>query len=104
MSTPNRDNQSDLLEKTRKKVKLPSLYRVVLLNDDFTTMDFVVSVLMEIFGKSATESTQIMLDVHEQGRGVVGTYSFDIAKSKILMVERRAITEQFPLKCVMEKV
>ncbi|MCK5809046.1 ATP-dependent Clp protease adapter ClpS [bacterium] len=97
-------NQSDLLTKSRGRIKHPSLYRVVLLNDDYTTMDFVVSILIEIFGKSASEATAIMLDVHEMGRGVVGTFPFDIAKTKIIMVEKRAQSEQFPLKCVMEKI
>ena len=104
MGTPNSGNQSDLLTKSRKRIKHPSLYRVVLLNDDYTTMDFVVAILIEIFGKTATESTRIMLDVHEQGRGVVGTFTFDIAKTKIMMVKQRASQEQFPLKCIMEKI
>jgi len=82
----------------------PEEYRVILLNDDFTTMEFVVSVLMTIFHKTLPEATKIMVDVHRRGRGVVGEYSYDIAATKINQVHLLARQMGFPLKCTMEKV
>jgi len=82
----------------------PDEYRVILLNDDFTTMDFVVAVLMSVFHKNIIESTKIMLDVHKKGRGVVGAYTYDIALTKINRVHSLAKENGFPLKCIMEKI
>lgn len=81
----------------------PEEYRVILLNDDFTTMEFVVSVLMTIFHKNLPEATKIMIDVHRKGRGIVGEYSYDIAATKIHQVHSLARQMGFPLKCTMEK-
>jgi ATP-dependent Clp protease adaptor protein ClpS len=88
---------------TRKETKRPSLYRVVLLNDDYTTMEFVVAVLENIFDKSATEATQIMLHVHKKGSGLCGVYTKDIAETKVDKVHKLAREKGFPLKCVMER-
>ncbi len=88
-------------EKTR--TKQPSMYKVVLLNDDYTPMDFVVNVLMKFFGKSEPEATKVMLQVHHQGRGVAGFYSFEIAETKVYQVQSYAKLREFPLKCIMEK-
>jgi len=82
----------------------PEEYRVLLLNDDFTTMEFVVSVLMTIFHKSLQEANKIMIDVHRKGRGIVGDYSYDIAATKINQVHLLARQMGFPLRCTMEKV
>ena len=82
----------------------PDEYRVILLKDDFTTMDFVVAVLMSVFHKNIIESTKIMLDVHKKGRGVVGAYTYDIALTKINRVHSLAKENGFPLKCIMEKI
>lgn len=81
----------------------PEEFRVILLNDDYTTMDFVVAVLMSVFHKSLIEATKIMLDVHQKGRGVVGTYTYDIALTKVNRVHSLAKENGFPLKCIMEK-
>ena len=84
-------------------VKEPDMYRVVMLNDDYTTMEFVVEVLIDIFGKSEAEARRIMLAVHKQGRGVAGVYVYDIAVSKVAQVDEAAKKKGFPLKCTVEK-
>jgi ATP-dependent Clp protease adaptor protein ClpS len=81
----------------------PPLYRVLLLNDDYTTMDFVIEVLRQVFHKSETEATQIMLNVHNQGVGVCGCYPMEIAETKVDMVDSLARERGFPLKCTMER-
>jgi len=81
----------------------PDEFRVILLNDDFTTMDFVVAVLMSVFHKNLVEATKIMLDVHQKGRGTVGVYTYDLAITKINRVHSLAKENGFPLKCIMEK-
>ena len=86
-----------------EELKEPSMYRVLLHNDDFTTMDFVVMVLMEIFRKSAEEAESIMLAVHEKGRGICGVYPKEIAEFRVGQVMRRASEAGFPLLCTMEK-
>jgi ATP-dependent Clp protease adaptor protein ClpS len=86
-----------------EKLKEPEEYRVVLLNDNYTTMEFVVLVLMSVFQKPATESNRIMLDVHKKGRGMVGVYPWDIATTKVEQVHQMARKESFPLRCVVEK-
>ncbi len=86
-----------------EELREPSMYRVILHNDDFTTMDFVVMVLMEIFRKSADEAETIMLAVHEKGSGVCGVYPKEIAEFRVGQVLRRATEAGFPLRCTMEK-
>ena len=97
--------QSDenVAEKERQETKEPSLYRVVLLNDDYTTMEFVVHILESTFHKNLTEATQIMLHVHKQGIGLAGVYPREIAETKVDSVHRVARENGFPLKCIMEK-
>lgn len=90
-------------EKAAQKARKPSLYKVFLLNDDFTTMDFVVHVLETIFNKSHVEATQIMLHVHNKGKGLAGVYTKDIAETKVDKVHRLAAEHEFPLRCKMEK-
>lgn len=87
---------------TTTKLKVPSLYKVVLLNDDFTPMDFVIEVLTHIFNKSAIEATTICMDVHNNGRAVVGTYTYEVADQKIYEVTTVARSSSFPLKAIME--
>jgi ATP-dependent Clp protease adaptor protein ClpS len=82
--------------------KRPVRYRVILHNDDYTTMEFVVSVLILFFSKSEDDATRIMLEVHHQGRGVAGTYVRDVAESKADNVEKHARMQGFPLKCTAE--
>lgn len=91
-------------EEVEEKVEKPKMYKVILLNDDYTSMEFVVDVLVNIFHKNASEATKIMLDVHEQGRGIVGVFTYDIANSKILKTHSLAKLNEFPLKAIMERV
>ena len=81
----------------------PPLYRVMLLNDDYTTMEFVVQVLMLVFKKSVEDATRIMLNVHRKGAGVCGTYTFEVAETKVDTVHALARDHEFPLRCIMEK-
>jgi len=97
-----------LLTKTREKadkkekLKEPEEYRVILLNDNYTSMDFVVEVLMVIFHKEFQDATRIMLDVHQKGKGIVGQYPWDIATTKVEQVHAAARKSDFPLRCIAE--
>lgn len=97
------DHSTGLITKTRPKVKKPSLYRVLLLNDDYTPMEFVVHVLEKFFNKGEEEATQIMLLVHQNGVGVCGTFTYEVAESKVTEVIDAARQHQHPLQCTMEK-
>ena len=92
----------DTITRDDTKLKEPKLYKVLLLNDDYSTMDFVVAILESIFQKSPSEATRIMLEVHHKGSGLCGVYPREIAEAKIVAVETRAQEEDFPLKCIME--
>jgi ATP-dependent Clp protease adaptor protein ClpS len=81
----------------------PRMYRVILHNDHYTTMDFVVEVLISVFHKPAAEATRIMLDVHRKGIGICGVYTYDIASSKVSLVHSMAKEREFPLRCSMEE-
>jgi ATP-dependent Clp protease adaptor protein ClpS len=89
--------------KTRTKTKRPSLYRVLLLNDDYTPMEFVVLILQDVFNKSREDAMQIMLHVHQQGVGECGVYPYEVAETKVTRVMDSARKNQHPLQCVMEK-
>jgi ATP-dependent Clp protease adaptor protein ClpS len=89
--------------KDDSKLKEPEQYRVILLNDDYTTMEFVVEILIVVFHKDEAEATRIMLDVHNKGRGMVGVYTFDIALTKTEQVHSLARQHEFPLRCLVEK-
>ena len=91
------------ITKTKQKTKRPSLYRVLLLNDDYTPMEFVVLVLQDVFNKSRDEAMRIMLHVHNQGVGECGVYPFEVAETKVTRVMDTARKNQHPLQCVMEK-
>ncbi len=93
----------DIKEKTVDEVKNPPMYRVFLLNDDYTTMEFVVEILVSVFNKSVEAATHIMLNVHRQGMGLCGVYIFEVAETKVDNVHRLAAENSFPLKCVIEK-
>ncbi len=86
------------------KIDKPRMYKVILLNDDYTTMDFVVEVIIKIFHKTTEEAENIMHMVHQQGKGVVGTYTYDIAITKSLQVQEMAKQKEFPLKSIVEEV
>ena len=88
---------------TRPEVAKPSRYAVVLHNDDYTTMEFVVDILKRFFQRTDEQSTQIMLNVHHNGKGVAGIYSYDIAETKALQVHEYARAHGYPLKCTVEK-
>jgi len=99
------DTQHDLVvEKEAAKTAPPPMYQVVLLNDDYTPMEFVVKVLQKFFGKNQEEATRIMLQVHHEGRGVCGVYPRDVAATRIAQVGQYARAKQHPLQCVMEPV
>lgn len=93
--------QVDVLE--RKRTKRPKRFKVLLFNDDYTTMEFVVAVLQTIFRLSPSEATQVMLRVHTQGHGVAGVYPHDVAESKVLAVHQRAQSAGYPLRAGMEE-
>jgi len=97
------DYLSGILEDTENETREPDMYRVILLNDHYTTMDFVVQVIRTVFHKNLIEATKIMMDVHKKGKGLVGVYTYDIARTKAAQVEQLARSEQFPLKCTVEK-
>ena len=102
--TPKYDHDPDVVteSETRSELKRPSLYKVLLHNDNYTTMEFVVSVLREVFRKSEAESIQIMLQVHHQGVGVAGVYTYDVAETKIRTTEALARQQEYPLRLSME--
>ena len=92
-----------VLTRTRAKPKKPSMYKVLLLNDDFTPMDFVVHILERFFGKNQQEATEIMLHVHRRGVGICGTFTYEVAETKVNLVMDYARKNEHPLQCTMEK-
>ena len=100
MATPQRADT--ILEAKKAKVKLPPMFKVLLLNDDYTPMDFVVLVLQKFFSLSREKATQIMLKVHREGAGVCGVFPRDVAATKVEQVTGYARQHQHPLRCVME--
>ena len=97
------DLEESISSETDQEVDEPPMYKVMLLNDDYTTMEFVVEVLVYVFQKSAEQATQIMLNVHRSGVGVCGVYPLEIAETKVDTVLRLAKENGFPLKCIMER-
>lgn len=91
------------VEEARPKVKPPPLYRVLLINDDFTPMEFVVDILESVFSMERTRATQVMLEVHTKGRGICGVFSYEIAETKVAQVMTIAKQHQHPLLCTMEE-
>ncbi|PCI45328.1 MAG: ATP-dependent Clp protease adapter ClpS [Alphaproteobacteria bacterium] len=105
MSEDQKDGQGKrgVLTKTRPKTKKPSMYKVLMLNDDYTPMDFVVHILLSYFQKSEEEAVQIMLNVHQTGIGLCGVYSFEVAETKVVQVIDSARRAEHPLQCTLEK-
>jgi len=103
MSEHHPDIQEGVDIRSDAEVVEPPLYRVLLLNDDYTTMEFVVEVLIYVFNKTGEEATHIMLNVHRNGVGVCGIYPYEVAETKIETVEALAREHGFPLKCTMER-
>ena len=96
-------NRGVVLEEARPEVGLPPMYRVVLLNDDFTPMEFVVEVLQMFFGMNHDRATQVMLHVHTRGKGVCGVFTFEIAETKVVQVNEYSRQHEHPLKCTLER-
>jgi ATP-dependent Clp protease adaptor protein ClpS len=110
MSMSKKNNQGDdgdlrggIVTKTEPKTKRPSLYKVLLLNDDYTPMDFVVYVLQRFFNKPDEEAKRIMMHVHQKGVGVCGVYTYEVAETKVAQVTNFSRQHQHPLQCTMEK-
>jgi ATP-dependent Clp protease adaptor protein ClpS len=92
----------EVLERPREKTKRPEMFKVVLLNDDYTTMEFVILVLQTVFNKDEDEAYRIMMKVHLEGRGICGTYTYEIAETKISTVHEMAHENAFPLRATIE--
>lgn len=98
------DNQSLALDEAELELKEPSMYKVLIINDDFTPMDFVIDVLVRFFRMDMERATEVMLHVHTRGKGLCGIYSHEIAETKMTQVNRYAKDNKHPLLCVMEEV
>jgi ATP-dependent Clp protease adaptor protein ClpS len=103
MARSRTQHESDTAVVEKRRTETPKQYKVILLNDDYTTMEFVVHIMEVVFMKSPSEAIQIMLQVHKSGRGVAGIFSKQIAEAKIDRVHNEARKEGFPLKCIMEE-
>jgi ATP-dependent Clp protease adaptor protein ClpS len=101
--TPDREGDTNIITKTKPKTERPPLYKVLLLNDDFTPMEFVVQVLERFFGTTHAQAVEIMLTVHKKGVAVVAVFSYEIAETKVTQVMDFARRNQHPLQCTMEK-
>jgi ATP-dependent Clp protease adaptor protein ClpS len=99
----NDEGRTGALTLTRTRTKKPSMYKVLMLNDDYTPMEFVVDVLQHIFQKNREEATQIMLHVHQKGVGVCGIYTYEVAETKVTQTVDYARKNQHPLQCTLEK-
>jgi len=96
-------NETSVITRTKPRLKKPSLYRVLLLNDDFTPMEFVVEILARFFQMNLEQATKVMLHVHQNGVGECGVYTYEVAETKVTQVMDHAKKNQHPLQCVMEK-
>ena len=103
MAGTERKTGEALLEKTRPKTQEPVLYKVILHNDDYTTMQFVIEILESIFHKAPGDAFRIMMQVHRQGQAVCGTYSFEVAETKVAQVHDEAKAAGFPLRASLEE-
>jgi ATP-dependent Clp protease adaptor protein ClpS len=103
MSQYESEVEESLSSETGEEVEEPPMYKVMLLNDDYTTMEFVVEILVYVFQKSSEEATRIMLNVHRSGVGVCGVYALEVAETKVETVLTLARENGFPLKCIMER-
>ncbi len=101
--TPDQTGHSLVVEEAKPRLKKPPLFRVFLVNDDFTPMEFVVDVLERVFGHDRQNATRVMLEVHTRGKGTCGVYTFEIAETKVAQVTSYARQHQHPLLCTMEE-
>lgn len=104
MSDTKHGTGEQVLERQKDQLKEPTLYKVILLNDDYTTMDFVVTVLETVFQKTPAEAYRIMMHVHTQGKGLCGVYPFEVAETKVDIVHDLARQNGFPLRASLEEV
>src|SRR6476659_6196813 len=102
MAGTERQTGGEILERTIQETKKPELFKVLLLNDDYTTMDFVVEVLETVFNKAPAEAYRLMMAVHTQGQGLCGVYPYEVAETKVTAVVERARGQGFPLRATME--
>jgi ATP-dependent Clp protease adaptor protein ClpS len=100
---PEIERDDAVVTDTEKKLEPPPMYKVLLHNDDYTTMEFVVRVLQSVFHRSHAEATQIMLHVHKNGLGVAGVYTHEVAETKVAIVDAMARQHEYPLRCTMEE-
>ncbi|MBF0491441.1 MAG: ATP-dependent Clp protease adapter ClpS [Deltaproteobacteria bacterium] len=98
------DYDSEVAIEEEIRVSKPKMYCVILLNDDFTPMEFVVWLIRTVFHKNIEEATRLMMDVHQKGRGICGVFSYDVARTKVAQVKQLAQKSDYPLECVMEAV
>ena len=103
MNMSKTDIATDEQTRTHKRVQEPPFYRVLIHNDDYTTMEFVIEILMAVFNRSMEDATRIMLNVHNAGVGLCGVYTYEIAETKVDTVHTLANKHGFPLKCTMER-
>ena len=99
---PKHETEGRLLTEEKVKIKRPNMYKIVLLNDDYTPREFVVWVLIKVFYKTEHESMRIMLDAHTKGKSIIGVYTHDVARTKVLQVDKLAEQNGHPLKCIIE--
>ncbi len=104
MARPGPEGGGEVVEKPRSKTKRPHLYNVVLYNDDYTTMEFVLHVLVLIFDNGPADAYRVMLEVHRSGRGLCGAYTWEVAETKVATVHEQAHSEGFPLRAGIEEV
>ncbi|HIP83364.1 MAG TPA: ATP-dependent Clp protease adapter ClpS [Desulfocapsa sulfexigens] len=98
------DKKGSTATKDRSEIREPSLYKVLLHNDDYTSMEFVVAILERVFRKSTSEASKIMLNVHREGVGIAGVYTREICETKVVIVHDLARQSEFPLRCTIEKI
>ncbi len=98
------DKKGSVATRDRSKVQEPSLYKVLLHNDDYTSMEFVVAILERVFRKNTSEASNVMLNVHQEGVGIAGVYTLEICETKVVIVHDLARQSEFPLRCSIEKV
>ena len=103
MSDTNREFEDEVLSKDDIRLEEPPMFKVLLHNDDYTTMEFVVEVLVTVFNKSPEEAMEIMLNVHKKGIGICGVFTYELAETKVAIVVDLAKASEFPLRCTMEK-
>ena len=104
MNLPDIETDEQIITQKKEKIKKPSMFKVLLHNDDYTSMEFVIKILRTVFNKSADDAVIIMLKIHREEIGICGVYTYEIAETKVKTVHSLAMERSFPLKCTMEAV